>query len=116
MNSSLFYASCLAFVFPYLAIAAILLHNRLRSARRRRAKYRRPPSSAVCSTSAALGAMLLFAQVFYRPSIAHVVEARQQIDVDDDDSGDREHPDRELHRQLRRIRRGEPVGDLTLRL
>lgn len=115
MNSILLYAGSLALALPYLAIAAILLENSLRSARRKGGKGRRPPRSAICSSSAALGAMLLLAQVFCRPSVVHVVEAREQIDVEEDDSGDPEHPDRELHRQLKRIRRGEPVGDLVVR-
>jgi len=115
MSSSLFYACCFVSVLPYLAIAAILLHNSLRSARRRRGNGRRAPSSALSVTSAALGAMFLLAQVFYRPSIVHAVEARERVDVEEDDSGDPEHPDKLLRRQLKRIRRGEPVGDLVVR-
>jgi hypothetical protein len=116
MNATLFYAGSIAFALPYLVIVAILLHNSLRRARRRRGKGRRPAPSTVCSTSAALGAMLLFAQIFYRPSMVHAVEAREHVDVDEDDSGDPEHPDKSLRRQLKRIRRGEPVGDLAVRL
>lgn len=115
MSSSLMYAGYFAFVLPYLAIFFILLHNKLRRACWRRGKKLRRPNPALCSTSAALGAMLLVGQIFYRPSMAHVAETKEQIDVDEDDSGDSEHPDRFLHRQLRRIRRGEPVGDLVLR-
>jgi hypothetical protein len=113
MSSSLYYGCCFAFVLPYLTIAAVLLHNSLRHARR---KKRRTPDPAFCSSSAALGTILLFAQIFYRPSVSHIVEARQQIEVDEDDSGDPETPEKLLHRQLRRIRRGEPVERLVLRL
>jgi hypothetical protein len=116
ISTSLYYACCLASALPYLAIPAILFHNRLRRALWRRGKNLRKPNPARCSTAAALGATLLFAQIFYRPSMAHVAELRQQTDVDEDDSGDPESPDKLLHRQLRRIRRGEPVERLTLRL
>jgi len=116
MNSTLFYTGYLAFAAPYLAILVILLHNRLRRAWWRRGKNLRRPDPALCSTSAALGAMLLFAQIFYRPSAAHEAEARQQIDADEDDSGDPESPEKHLNRQLKRIRRGEDVGDLVLRM
>jgi hypothetical protein len=113
MSSSLYNACCFAFVLPYLTIAAVLLHNSLRCARW---KKRRRRDRAFCSSSAALGTILLFAQIFYRPSVAHVAELRQQVDVDEDDSGDLETPGEVLHRQLRRIRRGEPVGRLRVRL
>lgn len=116
MNSSLFYLGAFAFALPYLAIAGILLHNKLRRVRLRRGKNRRPPRSAICTTSAALGAMLLLGQIFYRPSMAHVVEARQQSDMEEDDSDDPENRNRFLRRQLRRIRRGEVVGNLVVRL
>lgn len=116
MSSSLYYACCFASALPYLAIAAILLHSRLRRVLWQRGKNLRRPDSAFCSMAAALGAMLLFAQTFHRPSMKHVLESRQQSEVDEDDSGDPESPDRLLHRQLRRIRQGEPVERLTLRL
>jgi hypothetical protein len=116
MSSSLYYACCFAFVLPYLAIPAILLHNNLRCAQWRRGKNLRRPNPALCSTSAALGTMLLFAQTFYRPSVAHVVEVRQQVDVEEDDSGDPETPEKLLHRQLGRIRQGKPVERLRVRL
>lgn len=116
MSSSLLYLGSIAFVLPYLAIAAILLHNQLRRMSWRHAKKLRRPNPARCTTSAAIGAMLLLGQIFYRPSMAHVAEAREHIDIEEDDSGDPDHPQRFLLRQLRRIRRGEPVGDLVLRL
>jgi hypothetical protein len=63
-----------------------------------------------------LGAILLFAQVFYRPTLSHVLEARKNEDAEEDYQGDPEGPKKHLNRQLKRIRRGEPVGDLVLRL
>jgi hypothetical protein len=116
MNSILDFVGWLAFAFPYLAIVAILLHNSLRRVLWRHGKNLRRLDLARCTTSAALGAMLMFAQVFYRPSMVHAVEAREQIDAEEDDSGDPEHPDALLHGQLKRIRGGETVGDLVMRM
>jgi hypothetical protein len=116
MSSGFYYGCCFAFVLPYLTIAAVLMLNSLRHARWKHGKKRRTPNPAFCSSSAALGTVLLFAQIFYRPSVSHVVEIRQQIDVDQDDLGDPEAPEKLLRRQLRRIRRGEPIGRLRVRL
>jgi hypothetical protein len=116
MNSSLMYAGYLVFALPYLAIVAILLHNWLRRMWWKRGKDLRRPNPALCSTTAALGAMLLLWQTLYRPSVTHTIEARRRIDVDEDDSGDPEHPDHLLQRQLKRIRRGEPVDRLGVRM
>jgi hypothetical protein len=56
--------------------------------------------------------------IAYRPNHAYVAKAQiqQQEDADEDDDGDRESPIKHLHRQLRRIRRGEPVDRLIWRL
>jgi len=79
-------------------------------------RKRRP--FAVSATSAAIGLAFLPLSVVYRPSLAEVAKAqiRQQEDVDEDDNGDPETPLKHLLRQLRRIRRGEEVETLTLRL
>lgn len=55
-------------------------------------------------------------QIFIRPSLQHVIEQRQEEEADQDDSGDPEHPDTLLQRQLKRIRRGEQTDDLVLRV
>jgi hypothetical protein len=60
--------------------------------------------------------ILLFAQMFYRPTVSYVLEARQDEDADEDDQGDPESREKHLNRQLKRIRRGEQVDDLVLRL
>ena len=116
MSSSLFFAGYLAFVSPFLAIAAAWVHFCLRRARWRRRKNTRTPSPVFFSSSTALGTILLFAQMLYRPSIAHVVEIREQVDADEDDTGDAESEAGLLNRQLRQIRHGEPINELVLRL
>ena len=60
--------------------------------------------------------MLLFMQVFARPSLQHVLEEKQKEDKDEDDEGDPESPEKRVDHQLKRIRRGEKVNDLVLRL
>ena len=56
--------------------------------------------------------------ILYRPSLVEVVKAqiRQQEDVEEDDNGDPDSPTKHLLRQLRRVRRGEKVDFLVLRL
>lgn len=104
-----------------LAIAVILLHYNLRRVRWKRRKRQGKRSVGFCPSSAALGMALQFLQVYHRPSLAHVLEARQAAreEADEDDNGDPETPaarKRHFQGQLRRIRRGEPVEDLVLRM
>jgi hypothetical protein len=58
----------------------------------------------------------LFAQTFYRPSLAHVIEVKQDEEVEEDDEGDPETVNKQLNRQLKRILRGEVVDKLVIRL
>ena len=116
MSSSVYAAfGALALVAPFLAIAAILLHGWLRQSLARRAARRYGKRLHVYSSSAALAAAFLFVSVLYQPSSAHFVEARQRADVEDDDGGDPDSPSNQLRRQLRMIRRGEPVDTLIVR-
>lgn len=70
------------------------------------------------SSAADLAAALQFLSIAYRPNHAFTAKAQiqQQEDVDEDDDGSPESPIKHLHRQLRRIRRGEPVDHLVWRL
>ena len=63
-------------------------------------------------------AAFLFLSAAYRPNYAFIAKAqiRQEEDADEDDDGGRESPLKHLHRQLRKIRRGEPVERLIWRL
>jgi len=65
-----------------------------------------------------VGAAFLFLSVVYRPNQAFLVKAqiRQVEDVDEDGQGGPDSPLRSLQRQLRQIRRGEPVEQLVWRL
>jgi amino acid transporter len=101
---------------PFLAIVAILIYYYLRRAHWRRNRRRRKKNPGFCPSASALGFAFLFLQVFYRPSVANVVEVKQEENADEDDEGDPENLNKQLNRQLKRIRRGEPVDRLILRL
>ncbi len=70
------------------------------------------------SAAANLGAAFQFLSMAYRPNHAFLAKAQiqQQEDADEEDDGSPETPVKHLHRQLRRIRRGEPVDRLIWRL
>ena len=106
----------LAMGAPFLAIGAILVHYCFLRARWRLNQRLGRRNSGFCPSSSALGIALLFLQVFYRPSIANVVEIKQDEDADEDDEGEPEGLTKQLNRQYKRIRRGEPVDRLVLRL
>ena len=59
---------------------------------------------------------LQFVQTFYQPNLKNVIAAIEDEDADEDDNGDPDSPDKHLHRQLRRIRRGPHVERLQVRL
>ena len=122
MNVDYLYALCVYGLYlPFLLMGLILVHYvvlrvlwrwRKRSGKGRLGFY---PSAS------ALALAFQFGQVFHRPSMAYVVEAKQDADedADEDDNGDTDTPAarmRHFHRQLRRIRRGDPVDRLVLRM
>lgn len=80
-------------------------------------KPRQRPRVGIVS-DAGIAAAFQLMSLAYRPNHAFVAKAQiqQQEDIDEDDDGDRESPIKHLHRQLRRIRRGEHVDRLTWRL
>ena len=59
---------------------------------------------------------LQFMSELYCPSARFLVARKCDENEDEDDSGDPDSPEKDFHRQLKRIRRGEPVDQLTLRL
>jgi hypothetical protein len=100
---------------PFLIIFAISIdYHRRRIFWRRQKKRGRNPG--FCPSAFALGAALQFLAVFYRPSVDYAIEAREKVREEEDDSGGPEPGLHGLRHFLRRIRRGEPVGDLVLRL
>jgi hypothetical protein len=65
-----------------------------------------------------LGGAFLYLASIYRPSLEFVAKAQiQEVEKqDEDDDSEPLTPRRHFHRQLRRIRRGEPVDRLIWRL
>jgi hypothetical protein len=106
----------LAVSCPFWMVVGLLIHYYLRRAGWRRRRRQGIVTLGYCPSSASLGSAFQFMQVFHRPSMAYVLEAKQDEDADEDDQGDPDAPTKHLHRQLRRIRRGEQIDTLVLRL
>lgn len=106
----------LALGSPFLAILLILAYYYL--SRATWGRKRKAGRSRFSPSSEGLGTVLLGLTLIYRPRIQYAVQAqqRQVEDADEDDNGDPDTPTRHLLRQLRRIRRGEAVERLTVRL
>jgi hypothetical protein len=117
MNAEFLYGlSVFAFSAPFLAIAALLAHYLLKRAAWRRKQGQGKKISGFCPASAAMGLVFLCVQVLYRPSVEFVIQERQREDVEEDGAGDPETPAKQMNRQLKRIRRGEQIDTLILRL
>ncbi|HEX3942208.1 MAG TPA: hypothetical protein VHX11_12050 [Acidobacteriaceae bacterium] len=117
MNIQLLYlCGFLTLAVPFFAVAAAFSHYLLqrRSLRRRRRFTRAIPG--LYPASMALGMVFLLVQTFYRASVSYAVEARLVEDAGEIDEGDEETLAKQLNRQLRSIRRGEPLDRLVLRL
>lgn len=106
--------------FPVFAIMlvsiALAIYKFKELLRKRKQRWRR--HIRVFTSNAVLGFAFLPLAVIYRPSLIEAVKAQvsQDENVDEDDNGDPESPLKHLLRQLRRIRRGEKVEAITLRL
>ncbi len=117
MSADLAYRLCVfASFLPYVAIVAVFVHYHLKRTVWKRNQRQGTRTAGFCPSAAAMGMMFLVVQVFYRPSVQHVLQEEQREDVEEDDNGDPETPEKHLHRQLRRIRRGQPLSQLSVRL
>lgn len=110
-----------ALYVPFLLIGLILVHYVLIRVLWRRRKRSGKGHLGFYPSALALSLAFQFIQVYHRPSMAHVLEARQDAaeDAEEDDNGDPETPARRLkhfRRQLKRIRRGDPIDRLVLRI
>jgi hypothetical protein len=101
---------------PFLVIGLIFAHYRCRRAVWARNNRLKRPDPRFCPSLVRMGTAFQHLQIFYRPSVVYVIEAKEDEDVDEDLNGDPETPLEHFHRQLRRIRRGESVDTLVLRL
>lgn len=101
---------------PFAAILVLLACYAVKRAVWKRNRRRGRRTLGFCPSSAALGAVFLFAQVFVRPSVDHVIGIVKHEDVGEDDEGEPDEPERHIGRQLRKIRRGQPIERLVLKL
>lgn len=116
MSPGVYFFCSLLYASPFLAIVVILVHYQMRRSEWKRKKKEERRALGFCPSSAALGAVFLLITTFYRPRMEFAMEARLKQEVEEDDDGDPETPEKGLSWQLRRIRRGEAVGDLELRI
>jgi hypothetical protein len=117
MIHQLFYlCGSLALASPLLVIVAILVHYSLRRAIFRRNQRLGRRNRGFCPSSFALGTALQLLPMFYRPSMDFAIKAKAVEVIEEDDEGDPEKPAKHLHSQLRRIRRGEPLEKLVVKL
>ena len=101
---------------PFLIVIFLLPHYASRRALWQLRRRRGAKSTGFCPSVAALATAHLILPVFYRPSAMHARGARQHMLVEVDDQGDPDSPHKHLLRQLRKIRQGELVKRLVLRL
>jgi hypothetical protein len=64
-------------------------------------------------TSAGNALRILQVQIMAQPQVQHVLEEKLDDEAEEDADGEPADPEKHLHRQLRRIRRGETVERLT---
>jgi hypothetical protein len=79
-----------------------------------RRKRRGRRNLGFCPTYTSAGNALQALQVIAQPRAEYVLAKKFDDEADDDDEGERGNPEKHLHRQLRRIRRGEKVERLTV--
>ena len=80
-------------------------------------KHRTALQSRIYSMCLTAGiGFLQFVQTFYQPNLSNVIAAIEEDDADEDDQGDPDSPHKHLNRQLKRIRRGEHLERLEVRL
>jgi hypothetical protein len=107
--------------FAILTLIGIIasIASAARHMARRRRIAREHPHDLVISTRAglALGAMFLGFQQIVQPQVRHVIAEQEKEDMDEEGNGEEEPPGGRLfHQQLRKIRRGEEVDELTVKI
>jgi hypothetical protein len=105
-------AGLVLFGFFVVALAHFVLMG---VSRRRRQPGERCRRVRVYLVAAGLLFMQLMSEI-YSPGTAFLLQQIRGEDADEDDQGDPDSPEKHFDRQLRRIRRGEPVDQLVLRI
>lgn len=105
---------CLSPFLPLLLLVLCIFHYRRMRWRRNVRRHRR--NAGFFPTYALLGTSFQMLQLMTEPRADHVLAEIEKDDADEDEEGGEEDPDRFLHHQLKRIRRGESVDKLTVRV
>jgi hypothetical protein len=79
----------------------------------RRFLWRRRRRQGFYPTYTSAGNALHNLQAIAQPRVEYVIAEKLDDQADDDDEGEPNDPEKHLHRQLRRIRRGEKIERLT---
>ncbi|MDW5267851.1 MULTISPECIES: hypothetical protein [Acidobacteriaceae] len=104
--------ACFFLIF-FIFVACAFFFQRIRwKKRKRRGKW----NLGFYPTAASAGNALHALQIFAQPKVRYVLQEKLSEDEEQDDEGDADDPSMRLKGQLRRIRRGEPVGDLEVPL
>jgi hypothetical protein len=101
---------------PYVTVVVLLCTFYLKRAWWKLRRRTKPEYVGFCPSASSLGNAFHSLQTFTRPTIAHVLQEKYDEDMEDDGDGGPDDPTRQLNRQLKRIRRGERVDTLTVRL
>ena len=101
---------------PYVAVVVLLCTFYLKRAWWKLRRWTKPEYAGFYPSASSLGNAFHSLQTFTRPTIAHVLQEKYDEDMEDDGDGGPDDPTRQLNRQLKRIRRGERVDTLTVRL
>jgi hypothetical protein len=101
---------------PSVAVVVLLVTFYLRRTWWRRRRRTSRKYAGFCPSASSLGNAFHSLQVFTRPTVAHILQEKYDEDMEDDGDGGPDDPTRQLKRQLKRIRRGEEVDILTVRL
>jgi hypothetical protein len=106
----LLYEAFMAFI---ILVALLFFFQRIRYRRRKRLGKKHfgfYPSAAL------MGNALQSLQLLAQPDVQYILEEKQDEDADEDGDAGPDDPTAHLNRQLKRIRRGEPIDTLKVPL
>jgi hypothetical protein len=103
-------------VLPYGAVVVLLGIYFWRRAQWRRRRRTGRKNLGFYPSASSLGNAMQNLQALTRPTIEYVLEEKYDEDAEDDGDGGPEDPTDHLKRQLKRIRRGEKLDVLRIRL
>jgi hypothetical protein len=101
---------------PMLGVVAGTAIFYLKRAGCKRNKRSRNRHAGFSALTFSMGMALQHLEMLINHNVQHVIEERFDQDADDDGQGEPDDPKAQMRRQLRRIRSGEPVDRLILRL